>query len=835
MRFLTRKRSRHSRMIMMLVLAGVLLFSFVGLARELVVTSTADTGTGSLRWALQSARSGDVITFAPKVFLPDDPATIYPRSELPPIRCGNLTIDASNAGVIIDGTHVPGDWNNGLQVYSDRNTVMGLQIVNFAGCGIVVAGVHNTIGGDRRTGLGPIGQGNLAGGNTFGIDLCDVGTSDNEIVGNLVGVHADATTPWGNAALGICIEDNVHDNAIGPSNIIANNERGIVIRGAGAVRNVISQNTIYDNSEYGIQLSGGANSHLLAPVLLDFVLSNGMIEGFACPNCRIEIFSDHGEEGEYFEGCTTADSAGQFMLQKGSAFLGPNITAVEVDTDGNSSRFSNPTFGEEGSARIQGQNDQPRSLIQTMESSELADNRIGDFPEIRNAAEQLDYFLQTGFTWQRIALLSNVRGVPGGEFWEVDWHKEQYSLDPANDAAITELARRGVSLIACLGCLLDQFETAECGRFKTESEVQLFLSYVRGVVQYFKGRVQYYEMWNEPNNKVPNWYVEVPEYIELARRAIAVIREEDPVAKIIVGSVAGADSPEGRAYMSALLSSELMPLVDVVAWHPASGTSPSEDCYCSEYYYEYPAIIREFKDIAFAHGFEGEYRADEINWRTPRVVEGYWQPMFSATKCAKYYARGILMHLGMDVMAGVITWGDNPMAESVFRYLCTIMAGHEAIDMPVQIGLNGDCGPVEYVAFRYPNRDRMVAVWRNVVAQDEDSGVPAVITFPGLAAGSVTGIDVLHGFEQELVYETDGNDTIIRDLLVKDYPILIRLSDVTMGLDYEETVGDGFHRLGDVNELPSNTGSASDRDGDGVPDDEDYCPDWPGSKEANGC
>jgi hypothetical protein len=26
-----------------------------------------------------------------------------------------------------------------------------------------------------------------------------------------------------------------------------------------------------------------------------------------------------------------------------------------------------------------------------------------------------------------------------------------------------------------------------------------------------------------------------------------------------------------------------------------------------------------------------------------------------------------------------------------------------------------------------------------------------------------------------------------------------------------------------------------DRDGDGVPDDEDYCPDVPGSKAVNGC
>ena len=139
-------------------------------------------------------------------------------------------------------------------------------------------------------------------------------------------------------------------------------------------------------------------------------------------------------------------------------------------------------------------------------------------------------------------------------------------------------------------------------------------------------------------------------------------------------------------------------------------------------------------------------------------------------------------------------------------------------------------GPVAYCSFRYPNGDRVLAIWTDGIAQDEDPGVSATITFPGLSAGSVAGIDVLHGFEQELVFEVDGEDMIIRDLLVKDYPILIRLSDVTMGPDYQETVGDGFHQLGGPG-----AGTGSDRDGDGVPDDEDFCPDWPGSAKTSGC
>ena len=222
---------------------------------------------------------------------------------------------------------------------------MGLQIVNFKGSGIAACSAsYNTIGGDRSIGSGPIGQGNLTSGNSIGINLCDVGTSENAVLGNLVGVDADGTTPWGNGVFGIFIEDNVHDNVIGPGNVIANNGQGIAITGAGAVRNSISRNSIHSNAEYGIQLSGGANDHLPAPVLIDFELNNSVIEGSACPGCQIEFFSDHGAEGEYFEGRTEADSAGHFVLQEDSPFIGPNLTAVAIDADGNSSCFSNPVI-----------------------------------------------------------------------------------------------------------------------------------------------------------------------------------------------------------------------------------------------------------------------------------------------------------------------------------------------------------------------------------------------------------------------------------------------------------------------------------------------------------
>src|SRR3990170_4173880 len=66
----------------------------------LLVTNPADSGPGTLRQALLDAQPSDTITFDPAVFPPDAPVTIALSAGLPELDQGNLTIDASNAGVI---------------------------------------------------------------------------------------------------------------------------------------------------------------------------------------------------------------------------------------------------------------------------------------------------------------------------------------------------------------------------------------------------------------------------------------------------------------------------------------------------------------------------------------------------------------------------------------------------------------------------------------------------------------------------------------------------------------------------------------------------------------
>jgi len=336
---------------------------------EIVVTSTADSGDGTLRWALQTARSGDTITFDPAVFPPTNPQIINIYSELPALAWGNMTIDASNAGVIIDGTEAQDTTNylSGLQLSSSENIIMGLQIINClsynfdpkylgaSGAAIKInnAASNNIIGGDRSMGSGPHGQGNLINGCTHGMDIGD-GASHNIIKGNLIGTDLNGTATNSKPAnsVGIIISEGANNNIVGPDNIIAFNNVGIIIGEPighicwreGTANNIVTENRIFNNWDKAIKLNGDANNYITAPRISVVNLKDGTVSGNAIPNSKIEIFSDSGRGGETFEGSTEADGEGNFIFSADRALKGPNITATATDEDGNTSEFSAPYF-----------------------------------------------------------------------------------------------------------------------------------------------------------------------------------------------------------------------------------------------------------------------------------------------------------------------------------------------------------------------------------------------------------------------------------------------------------------------------------------------------------
>ena len=112
---------------------------------------------------------------------------------------------------------------------------------------------------------------------------------------------------------------------------------------------------------------------------------------------------------------------------------------------------------------------------------------------------------------------------------------------------------------------------------------------------------------------------------------------------------------------------------------------------------------------------------------------------------------------------------------SVAQNLATIMAGTEPIDLPVEI--ESEATNIEYYTFSLSNEDKLIALWTDGVAVDEDLGVNATLTIPNLSVKKVIGIDVLEGYQQDVV-TTDGNGKlVIQNLKVRDYHLILRISE----------------------------------------------------------
>ena len=167
---------------------------YINTTLPIVVTNRADSGDGTLRQAMLDALDGDTITFDPEIFPLTSPMTITLFTALPNITQGNLTIDASNTGMVLDGRYV--DSGDGFHITSDGNVIKGLQIIRFPDDGVEITNgaKNNTIGGDWTVGNGPHGEGNiitLNGGD--GVDINGAGTMSNTVSGNLIGLDLDGT------------------------------------------------------------------------------------------------------------------------------------------------------------------------------------------------------------------------------------------------------------------------------------------------------------------------------------------------------------------------------------------------------------------------------------------------------------------------------------------------------------------------------------------------------------------------------------------------------------------------------------------------------------------
>lgn len=483
-------------------------------------------------------------------------------------------------------------------------------------------------------------------------------------------------------------------------------------------------------------------------------------------------------------------------------FITSGCAQTQVETP------SLPLQGTGRSLSLQEGSGLPKTILQAREPSKLEDNRIGGdignwvWVEGNDNSKVYNEFLarikDLGLKWVRTNFWTNPLN-----WQEVLRAPGVFSIPQDCDDFISQLANDGVNIVLTLsaGAGLDGQQYDWWGEpgwgvlgnrepewwFKTQEDRDRFIDYIRFMVTHFKGRVKYYEIWNEPSSG--EWdargEVTLDDYVVLVKQVAPVIRQIDPEARIVVGAL-GRFRQGDKEWFQELLGSGVVSLIDAVSWHPFYGESPL--IYTGEYpqhpepfyWRDYPSEVEKFKLKAASFGFQGEYMVAEMVWRTPNDLTGEY-PLYTDVVAAKYTARAIIIHLGMNftmVSNQMLMPGEIKLLPRyyVIKNLSTVMAGAESVSLSVEI--ESDAKDIKSYTFSLTNGDNLIALWTDGVAVDDDPGIEATLTIQGLSAQKVVGIDVLHGFEQELVISTEDGNTVIHNLLVKDYPIILRLSDV---------------------------------------------------------
>jgi hypothetical protein len=376
--------------------------------------------------------------------------------------------------------------------------------------------------------------------------------------------------------------------------------------------------------------------------------------------------------------------------------------------------------------------------------------------------------------------------VEGPFFW--DYNNEE-EFPEEYDQFIDELNENGVTIDYMLhfwdktGHALG--EELSTPRFQTENQIQDFLNYTRFVVNHFQGRVQYYTIWSEPDNcggegGEGGIKCILPEdYINLVRRTVPVIHEEDPQAKV---SIAPNVLFFAQEYLAAVLESDIMTMVDVVQWNGIFNVLPNDPFY-GDYYYDYPTIIEGIRETAVAHGFDGEYWSCGITYvAEASAPDHFWGYPQTDKQATKYSSRAVVMHLGMDlgVAMSALRYDNpeiDPWSQRAIGNLYKILAGTRPIDIDVKF----EGKPTNTVnnTFELPNGDSLIALWIHGETVDDCTGVGTTLTFPGLSAKQVTAIDALNDFEQELIIRVENGNLVIRNIFVMDYPIILHIEPGT--------------------------------------------------------
>ncbi len=192
---------------------------------------------------------------------------------------------------------------------------------------------------------------------------------------------------------------------------------------------------------------------------------------------------------------------------------------------------------------------------------------------VRMAADAGFHWLRQEFTWEDIE-------IHGKGDYEDRRHEPYRSAWAKYDQVVDLAEANGMELIVRISNppAWTRALTDTVGTYAPPDDFQDFADFVSAVVSRYRGRIQYYQLWNEPNI-YPEWgvYPISPEqYTDLLKAGATAARAADPDVVIISGALAatielspnapaGANNLNDLIFLQRMYDAGAAPYFDIVA------------------------------------------------------------------------------------------------------------------------------------------------------------------------------------------------------------------------------------------------------------------------------
>lgn len=399
------------------------------------------------------------------------------------------------------------------------------------------------------------------------------------------------------------------------------------------------------------------------------------------------------------------------------------------------------------------------------------------WPNQPKVEQVLDRMQESGARWARFDLA----------WWnDVERSRGSYNFNPGTwntDRMVTMLEQRGLIPYCILGygnTLYDTVNGNFVGPF-TGAGRDAFANYAAAAATRYRGRVTYWEIWNEPNLAEfwgPN--VSAADYAALVAVTAPRIRAANPAA-VIVG---GATSEIPLNYLRTAFDNGLLDHIDVLSIHPYRWTSPES---ANSEYAELRAIMAGYttRRIPIWSG-EWGYSVHAFN------LDEQAQAKLATRMLVNNLAQGLDLSIWFSMHPWSTNPADGPNPEwgmiyldhtprpsfNALRNLVTMMpAPVRRIDDPFQTTLSGANSTIRRAWFEHADTaNRTIALW---VARWPATGTSTPLTrnitlqLPESLVASVH--DPLSGAEVPATQTRNGGALTINSVPIPDYPLLVRV------------------------------------------------------------